>query len=1075
MQKELFDHDYNRNWPAQDKFPINEETQGAQVNNILKKDILNTKNFIVVTGFTSLSHIVETFGATDHPNLQKARIVVGFDIDQRISKRIVSHSLPAEIKEFWVKQGVSIKLCSAKINIIEKINKQLIDFRFKKRLHAKLYVGDRYAMLGSSNFSKSGLLHQREANIRVGNETDLTEKLQYDSIKLLAENYYELSDDFNKEIIDLLNSLLKDAIWEEALARAIAEIKENKWMKDFPILYQSIVNTELWPSQKMAIARAMSIIQDQGNVLLADPTGSGKTKLATTLAYTLFHWLGENGRKDRSNALVIAPKQVCENWEAEGSRFSLLNKIESMGKLSNSKGKSIEKLQREIEKVDILLIDEAHHYHNWKSKRSLRLRPKRSSHIILSTATPINKRAEDLLRLIELLDIDNLSDPDLESYILLRNSKYGLVDDKHLDRLRDYINQFIVRRTKKELNKLIANEPHFYKNRNGHLCKYPKTISDIYSTGETPRDRQIAREIHQLLIGLKGINYLQKLTIPVYYANEDQKRQYIVQRFNSAPALAAFEIKSSLRSSNVALFEYLYGSDAANLHYNIHSSKSKTGNLLGTIQRCKINVPKILFPPSWLQSEHHWILNKESYIEACENESSIYNKIGALCKELSGQRELHKAKMLLQKANEFGKVIAFDSTVITLDYLDYLLKIEKTDTEVIVATGQNERNRRLVQENLSNLKFDSQDKLIALCSDAMSEGINLPSAKALALLDMPSVLRIIEQRIGRLERMDSEHDRIYAFWPDDSVEFSLNGDRKIIETLLLTDRLIRGNVDIPQKLYDKYLKSGFDIKKYIKTFHEYSQEESDWQGVKDSTQNINNLIYGKNALIDKKTYELYMDIDATVKSAISFLESECSWSFFCFRGTSTRSPKWLFIDETSKTFTDFSIIAEKLEIYLKRTDIIQRKWNDVNTDLEINSVIRKLRMVEKSLLPNKKKRALNVAERLLKQYLSHEKDITIARRELIQKLLNILSHKISDNSIVDFDRFADSWLVVLQPIIDMKRSKQLSRRKVITLKDLTIKDVTLSNEELSEIYEGCQTATGLDEMISACIISVKKS
>ena len=118
-------------------------------------------------------------------------------------------------------------------------------------------------------------------------------------------------------------------------------------MKDFHVLYQALINKELWPSQKLGIAKAMNVIQDQGNVLLADPTGSGKTKLATTLAFTLFHWLGENGYKERSNTLIIAPKQVLEDWEREQLSVAIMNKIESMGKLSNSKGKSIERLQKE--------------------------------------------------------------------------------------------------------------------------------------------------------------------------------------------------------------------------------------------------------------------------------------------------------------------------------------------------------------------------------------------------------------------------------------------------------------------------------------------------------------------------------------------------------------------------------------------------------------------------------------------------------------------------------------------------------------------------------------------------------
>ncbi|MGE0635778.1 MAG: SNF2-related protein [Bacteroidia bacterium] len=1074
MAKNLFDYDFGKSWPDQDKFPLNEETQGSHVRDVLKKDIQNSENLLIITGFTSLSNLVETFGTTDYPLLKKTRIVIGFDVDERVSKKLVHYSLQSEIKEYWLKQGVSIKLCGPIINIIEKIKRKEIFFKVKKRLHAKIYIGDEYAILGSSNFSKSGLIYQREANIRVNKNLDAKEEYQYNSLKQIANNYFDLSDHYNTEIIDLLTKLLKDATWEEALARAIAEILENKWMKDFSILYQAIVSKELWPSQRIGIARAMSVIQDQGNVLLADPTGSGKTKFATTLAFTLFHWLGENGYKDRSNALIIAPKQVLENWEYEQGHFNILNKIESMGKLSNSKGKSVEKLQKEIEKIDILLIDEAHNYLNWKSQRSLRIKPKRSAHIILSTATPINKRPDDLLRLIELLDIDNLSDADLDNYIELRKQKNKTIDTAHINKLKSYINQFIVRRTKKELNKMIEREPTAYKNSNGHYCKYPKAISEIYSTGETTKDKEIAKEIHKLLLNLKGVNYLQKLNLPTFLVTEDEKKQYLVQRFNSAPALASFEIKSSLRSSHVALYEYLYGTEAACNQFKIHTAKAKSGNILRTLNNCKAILPKKKFPNDWLSNENHWILNETNYKKACENEISIYEQIGKLCLQLSEKRELSKAKTLIEKTNQFGKILAFDSTVLTLDYLKHLLEIEKTDAEIIVATGQNERNKKFVRENFAIANKETDKKLIALCSDAMAEGINLPSAKALMLLDMPSVLRIIEQRIGRLERMDSEHKEIHVFWPDDSEEFSLNGDKRIVETLLLTERLIGGNVGIPTQIFEKHYKNGMTVENIIKAYEEYSTEELDWQGVKDSTQHLYSLIEGDDALIDKHIYTEFKDVDATVKSAISFIETDKSWSFFAFRGDSTRSPKWFFIDENNKALTDFSEITEKLKMYLDKKKIEQRKWNEVDTGEEIKKIMRKLRLQEKNLLPEKKKRTLAIAEKILRALFDKGTVNNESRKELIRNIITLFNPESNDDSIIDYDKFAEMWLTIFQPALDSKRNSQIRKRKVITLRDLTYKDVKLDEKTLQHIYDSCQVATPLDEMIASCIIAIKR-
>ncbi len=156
---------------------------------------------------------------------------------------------------------------------------------------------------------------------------------------------------------------------------------------------------------------------------------------------------------------------------------------------------------------------------------------------------------------------------------------------------------------------------------------------------------------------------------------------------------------------------------------------------------------------------------------------------------------------------------------------------------------------------------------------------------------MPSVLRIIEQRIGRLERMDSEHKEIHVFWPNDTEEFSLRGDKRVVETLLVTENLIGNNVDIPKAIYDKHLKSGMTIHNIIKAYQEYSAEEYEWQGVQDSTQNLYSLIEGKNALIDPTTYNEFKDVEATVKSAISFVESDKIWSLLCFQRGFYKKPQ----------------------------------------------------------------------------------------------------------------------------------------------------------------------------------------
>ena len=1071
----LFDHNFNRLWPEQSKFPINEDTQGRIVQDLLLRDIEDSTEFTIITGFTSISNIIKTFGLKDFLKLQKVKIVIGFEPDDRISKRLPHYSLTTEIKNFWLKQNISILHCAPLLNVIEKVNQKIIEFKVINKLHAKIYVGDYSAMLGSSNFSISGLVKQREANIRVRRDSDTKELEQYASIKQIAENYFELAEDYTKDILELFRKLLKDADWQEALARGISEILESKWMNDYPVLYKAIMSNELWPTQKMGIARAMKIIQDQGNLLIADPTGSGKTKLATALAYTIFHWLWENGLKDRSNALIICPKQIVDDWNKEQKHFKLFNKIESMGTLSIGSDKNKKSLIKDIHSADILIIDEAHNYLTRGTERSKAIIPKGSTNVILTTATPINKKSDDLLRLVELLDIDNLSDEDLRIYLELRKNRIKKSDAEHINTLKGYINQFILRRTKKELNRMIDRQPEAYKNDNGNLCKYPKPVVETYTTNETDNDKRLANEITKLTLNLKGTHYLQSISIPEYIHDESDKVKFLTQRFNSAPALAAYEIKSALRSSKCALYEYIYGTDAANSHFQINSPKTKSGNMIEKLNRQKQTLPILRFSSDLIPQSHRWLCDKDLYMTVCKQEISIYEQIAKLCLELTDNRELEKAKLLIRTSDEYNKVIGFDSTIITLDYLEKLINEITPDTTVIVATGQSEKNKRRVRELLNNVNSQDTSKLIALCSDAMSESINLPAAKVLVLLDMPSVLRIIEQRIGRLERMNSDHKEIYIYWPEDAEEFSLRGDRRIIEILSMTENLIGGNVEIPQKgIYEKYLKEGLkNSTNFREAFSNYAENNEEWEGVKDSYQSLYSLIEGKDALISEKIYSEFKDVDSTVKTAISFIEADKPWSFFAFRGDSKRSPKWLLLDKDGQGITDFSLICEKLRVYLKNKDIIQYRWNDINTFHEIRKIVYRLRKQEKSLLPWKKRRALETGKRILEDMYKHTKQVT--KKELIQKILQIFDETFDGENMIDFNHFADLWLTILLPALDEKKSKQIRKRTIITLKDLKLNDILLNDEKLNWLYENCQYSNTLDELIASCIIAVNSS
>lgn len=1055
-------------WPSHEFFPLNLKEQRRTVETVVYDDILNSKHYIILTGFTSLSNLVDFFGKQDIENLKEVKILIGFEPNIRGRKKYVKLHLDKEIKDYWLKEGFSIILGGAIINLIEKIYSKKVAFKFIDKLHAKIYVGDNFAILGSSNFSKNGLNLQQEANIRVRNNKDIAiEKRQYDDIATIASNYYSKATDYNEKIIELLNNLIQKVTWEEALARAIAEIIEGSWLAEYEEITKKLENAKLWPTQWKGLAQAVTILQNQSNVLIADPTGAGKTKLCTSVILALKHWLIEIGQHE-NNSLIICPPLVQSKWEEEFLSLSVLNSSNiSMGLLSNAGIKSKKSIQDKFKIANILTIDEAHNYLSPDSNRTIQIKNNQANFKILVTATPISKKAEDLLRLIELLDIDNLSDKDFIAYKELIRRPY-IKNDATLNNLRNFISQFTIRRTKKLLNKEIDKEPEKYINKLGRTCKFPKQIAITYKTKETQRDKKIVDEINELCGRLNGITYLTSFGKPKYddFTDEDLIK-YISRRVTSAKALCVYMIRSALRSSTAALVEHIEGTDAALRHFGFEGKQNKTGNLIDKIRERIVNET---FPRKHRSFKNEmfpsWLVDTDEYFAQCENEVLVYNKISILAKSLSNSRELGKVQTLIKISSTHDNILAFDSTVITLHYLSFLFKAHYPDYQILVASGGEKDKDSKKVLTVFNLESTSSEKHIALCSDKMSESIDLQKASCVMLLDMPSVLRLVEQRVGRVDRMDSIHKEINVYWPNDSEQFSLKADRRIIDTNIMVENIYGSNINVPNDLRDKHFEQTDDVNSIIKEYADFNDKDESWTGIHDSFLPIAELKEGKTALLKEDDYNQFKDVSSSVKTKVSFVNSDVNWCFIATRGSKYKSPKWYFINDEDDIKTDYPEICDLLRSNLSRTSQ-ELKWDDTS----LAKYIEILKQKERELLPHKKRRALKVAEAVLRKW-KKDKSISRGLSNSITDMLKLLNPKTSES--VDYERLAEEWVLILQPYLDKKRSESRSKKYIYNLSSLEsdYKKITFTEKQLIEIIEHNPILDSIDSKIASCIIGV---
>jgi superfamily II DNA or RNA helicase len=715
--------------------------------------------------------------------------------------------------------------------------------------------------------------------------------------------------------------------------------------------------------------------------------------------------------------------------------------------------------------ANLLVIDEAHNYLNKSSTRSLSVATHRAEFIVLSTATPINKRAEDLLRLVQLLDPDNLDDVALQQFKeLYRKPPKELEENSAvIQQLKSYIWKFTLRRTKTDLNRLINKEPGKYLNELNERCCYPEQKHHFYPTGETEKDIRIAEKIEELSANLKGLIYLRTLNFPkaLNLDSREKRDLYLQGRLKTAKGLSRYRVQACLRSSRAALVEMIEGTKAAEIFASLPPIHKETGDIVGTLATMKEAMPQ--YPKEW-DVLPDWLTDSVLFCKACEEEIKTYREILSLVKSMFESREKTKAKQLLSVMQKRSLVIAFDHTIVTLYCLQKLLEAEGVACYVVSGTDTAAR-----QTVLESLALGSPAKnVVALCSDAVSEGVNLQAAPAVVMLDMPSVLRLAEQRIGRIDRLNSPHNRIHIYWPDDSKAFRLKADRKLIRTANITKQLMGSNLHLPEEeflsRYDDW--EAISAKALVEELEiSREEQEKEWTGMKDAFETVRLLIEGPDALLAEKEYERMIGSNATVRCKLSFVRAMQRWAFIALRSSKESVSRWIFIDEKEDVITDFSIICGLLRQRLHGSE--KAPFNET----ELKHFVRLFREKERVSLPHKKRRALEVAEAILqRQWKEETKKQNGAMIALLADVLD--AFKPSDKEFsVDYSRFSVLWLDILSGWLkDWRSSKK--RRRWLSLEDLirSRQSFTFSQVQLEYILAHLPLTDPLDLQIAACIV-----
>ena len=289
----------------------------------------------------------------------------------------------------------------------------------RNRLHAKAYLFsgelDRYAVVGSSNLTKSGLSENSELNL-ASYDRDLTAHLTG-----WFDEKWELGQDCKAPFIHRLEECVlfgsRYTPWQVMLKSLHAA-----YGRFLDIGLSEEVMGRLAGFQQQAVQRCVGLLRRHWGAMLCDSVGLGKTYEGLGILREFANQRNDNRQQVRTStrALIVCPSQLQDNWSAdrfaEWGIMATTVSMESLPSLADieEEPSAIQRqrlyadLKRYQDQYDIILVDESHNFRNPRTKRYRALMDiirggKPDKRVLLITATPINNSVWDLYHQLMLI------------------------------------------------------------------------------------------------------------------------------------------------------------------------------------------------------------------------------------------------------------------------------------------------------------------------------------------------------------------------------------------------------------------------------------------------------------------------------------------------------------------------------------------------------------------------------------------------------------------------------------------------------------------------------------------------
>ena len=560
--------------------------------------------------------------------------------------------------------------------------------------------------------------------------------------------------------------------------------------------------------QTDAIKIALDRIEKFDGVIIADVVGLGKSIIGSAVANNL-----------DMNTVIIAPPHLIPQWEDYKEIFGIKgSKVFSSGNIP------VIYERYSDSKVPLLfIIDEAHRFRNEDTADYKLLhqicRSNPNNKVVLLTATPFNNSPQDVFALMKLFQtpgqstirsIDNLS---IRFRELIAKYKKLLVDQRKFPKndftkeseeisreQRRFLEPIVIRRSRLDLNyitrykKDLDRQNISFPNIDGPtLLEYelggltdlylntlsqigdPETKDGFLGARYKPATYIVSPEkfIEKYGEALDGLDLRNAQT-----NLSDFMRKLLVMRFESSK----YAFKSTLErmiQNNILISNWweklqivpiMKKGQLPNLDEYAFEDGEFGDDLELKLEQLRNSKGLLELPTEWIDPQ--FILDVKHDIEVLQKIHDAWFNDPNMPDLDPKMDELEKKISELLKSNPDRKIVVFSVYADTVNYLsEELMKRGVAGIFSFTASDANRESRKTLLSNFDAahpVNQQSNEYQILICTDALSEGVNLHRAGVIINYDIPYNPTRVIQRIGRINRINKkvfDTINIYNFFP----------------------------------------------------------------------------------------------------------------------------------------------------------------------------------------------------------------------------------------------------------------------------------------------------------------------